>query len=271
MKKAISLILCLLLAAAALTGCGSKTNQLSEAYEVFGMKPKELSKVEIIRQASMELKTVDKAKDIGKILSVFSKVEQLENVKPDLAAFSSSYVLQFYSADSGEQLLTASYAQEDAGACLFVAGDPYAVDPIDFDALWDKMDYETVPASVQNPLGLDYLEMSEGSLSDRYGTDSVLGYIGTLTARRAGVDLVERKADSSSAAGYVITGAGDGVETYRLADDCAFWVLEDHWYVACRVGFDDLQKYMEQTDYAMLWTLYLKDGEVVAIAETYAP
>ena len=28
---------------------------------------------------------------------------------------------------------------------------------------------------------------------------------------------------------------------------------------------------MEQTDYAMLWTLYLKDGEVVAIAETYAP
>jgi hypothetical protein len=270
MKKAISLLLCLALAAALLAGCASKTNQLAEAYEVFGMKPKELSKVEIIRQDTMELKTVDKTKDIGKILDVFSHVEQLENVKPDLAAFSSSYVLQFYSAD-GAQLLTASYAQEDKSACLFAAGDPYAVDPIDFDGLWDKLDYETVPASVQNPLGLDYLEMSEGDLSGRYGSESVLGYIGTLTTLRAGVDVVERKADSASAAGYVITGEGDGVETYRLAKDCEFWVLEDHWYVACRVSYDDLQKYMKKTDYAMLWTLYLKDGEVAAIAETYTP
>ena len=39
MKKAISLLLCLALAAALLAGCASKTNQLAEAYEVFGMPP----------------------------------------------------------------------------------------------------------------------------------------------------------------------------------------------------------------------------------------
>ena len=266
--KLLPLLLLLIL----FTGCSQKTNRLAEAYSVFSMKPKEFSQIEITNQQLQEQKIVDKTKDIQNILRTLKKAEQLPNVTPDLSALTNTYAIKFFTADSVTPFLTISYAENERDACLFIGGDAYSVKPLDFDKLWSKLKYESVPATASDAsLGLNILETEESDLSERYGTETMLGYLESIDQKELLFTPVERSRDENAADGWVLEPSSAEAIALSLTEGCEFWILQNHWYVSCRVELNDLKHYVDQTEYDILWTLYLADGEVTAVTETYSP
>ena len=118
---------------------------------------------------------------------------------------------------------------------------------------------------------LNILETEESDLSKRYGAETMLGYLESVDQEALNFMPVERSRDENAADGWVLNPEEDGPVSLVLSENCEFWILQDHWYVSCRVGLNDLKRYIDQTEYDMLWTLYLADGEVTAVAETYSP
>lgn len=264
-------LLPLLLLLSLFTGCAQKTNHLAEAYSVFSMKPKEFRQIEITDQQLRERKIVDETKDIRNILRTLKRAEQLPDTTPELSALTNTYVMKLFTADSASPFLTISYAEADRDACLFIGGDAYSVKPLDFDKLWNKLNYESVPVSADNAsLDLNILETTESELSERYGEDKLLGYIQQIDTQSIVFTPVERIRDEAAADGWVLESGGDPI-TLDLSPECEFWILQDHWYVACRVDLADFESYREHTPYEMLWTLYLSDEKVSAITEAYSP
>lgn len=266
--KLLSLLLLLCL----FTGCAQKTNRLAEAYSFFSMKPKEFSQIEITNQQLQEQKIVDKTKDIKNILRTLKKAEQLPEVTPELSALTNTYVMKLYTPDSTMPFLTISYAENTEEACLFIGGDAYSVKPLKLDKLWNKLNYESVPTGAPDAsLVLNILEKSEADLSERYGAETKLGYLRSIDAEEIVFTPVERIRDENAADGWVLETTGSEPAALPLTEECEFWILQDHWYLSCRVSLADLEEYMDQTQYDMLWTFYLSDGKVSAIAETYLP
>ena len=225
-------LLPLLLLLSLFTGCAQKTNHLAEAYSVFSMKPKEFSQIEITNQQLQEQKIVDKTKDIRNILRTLKKAEQLPEVKPELSALTNTYAIKLYTADSTIPFLTISYAENMKEACLFIGGDAYSVKPLDFDKLWNKLKYESIPTAA-----------SDASLM---------------------LNILET--DENAADGWVLKPAEGEPVSLALSGNCEFWILQDHWYVSCRVDLNDLKRYIDQTEYDMLWTLYLVDRRIFIAA-----
>lgn len=262
----------LLLLLSLFTGCAQKTNRLAEAYSVFSMKPKEFSQIEITNQQLQEQKIVDKTKDIRNILRTLKKAEQLPEVKPELSALTNTYAIKLFTAGSTMPFLTISYAENTEEACLFIGGDAYSVKPLDFDKLWNKLNYESIPTAASDAsLMLNILETEESDLSERYGAETMLGYLESVDQEALVFMPVERSRDENAADGWVLKPAEGEPVSLVLSGNCEFWILQDHWYVSCRVDLNDLKRYIDQTEYDMLWTLYLADGEVTAVAETYSP
>ena len=167
-------LLPLLLLLSLFTGCAQKTNRLAEAYSVF-------SQIEITNQQLQEQKIVDKTTDIRNILRTLKKAEQLPEVKPELSALTNTYAIKLYTADRTIPLLTISYAENTEEACLFIGGDAYSVKPLDLDKLWNKLKYESVPTAASDAsLVLNVLEREESDLSERYGAETMLGYLETV-------------------------------------------------------------------------------------------
>lgn len=265
-------LLSLLLLLSLFTACAKKTNRLAEAYSVFSMKPKEFSQIEITDQQLQEQKIVDKTKDIQNILRTLKKAEQLPDVSPELSALTNTYAMKFFTADSVTPFLTISYAENASDACLFIGGDAYSVRPLELDKLWNKLKYESVPiGATDTSLGLNILETSESDLSERYGTEKKLGYLRSIDAEEIVFIPVERIRDENAADGWVLEATESEPAALPLAEECDFWILRDHWYLSCRVSLADLEEYMAQTQYDMLWTFFLSKGKVSAIAETYLP
>ena len=265
-------LLPLLLLLSLFTGCAQKTNRLAEAYSVFSMKPKEFSQIEITNQQLQEQKIVDKTKDIRNILRTLKKAEQLPEIKPELSALTNTYAIKLYTADSTMPFLTISYAENTKEACLFIGGDAYSVKPLDLDKLWNKLKYESIPTAASDAsLVLNVLETEESDLSERYGAETMLGYLESVDQEALVFMPVERSRDENAADGWVLKPAEGEPVSLALSGNCEFWILQDHWYVSCRVDLNDLKRYIDQTEYDMLWTLYLADGEVTAVAETYSP
>ena len=86
----------------------------------------------------------------------------------------------------------------------------------------------------------------------------------------AAAELLEKKADSASADGFVLEDTGSAKD-YPAAQDCEFWLRGQSAGVVCRVSGDDFQTYLAADGSGSAWTLYLKNGEVAAIEEAYAP
>ena len=142
----------------------------------------------------------------------------------------------------------------------------------DIDKLWNKLKYESVPTAASDAsLVLNVLEREESDLSERYGAETMLGYLESVDQEEIVFTPVERSRDENAADGWVLKPAEGEPVSLALSGNCEFWILQDHWYVSCRVSLNDLKRYIDQTEYDMLWTLYLADGEVTAVAETYSP
>ena len=58
---------------------------------------------------------------------------------------------------------------------------------------------------------------------------------------------------------------------YPLADDCTFWILQDHRSPYCRVAQETLWDWAQTTGWDVLFRFYLENGEVVAIIEQFRP
>ena len=270
MKRLIKMLVLLLLLSA-LTGCTRKTNRLSEAYSVLSMKPDDFSHVVFIDQQLQEQKAVEKSKDIRSFLRILKKAEQLPDHSPELSALTGTYVMKFFTEDAEAPLLTISYAENGRDACLFIGGNAYSVKPLGLEKLWSKLKYESVPVRADSASpDLRILETTESDLSERYGENTLLGYIRQLDAKSAVLTPVERIRDETAADGWVLHPGADSI-TLDLSPECEFWILQDHWYLSCRMDMIDLSAYIASTPYAMLWTFYLSDEKVAAIAETYSP
>ena len=84
------------------------------------------------------------------------------------------------------------------------------------------------------------------------------------------MDQVQWIEDEDEPNGYRIE-AGETGKTYELAEDCAYWILQDHYKPFCRVEQDTLWTWAQTTGWDVVFRLYLKNGQVAAIVEQYQP
>ena len=89
-----------------------------------------------------------------------------------------------------------------------------------------------------------------------------------VTFEKEGQTLVLAGAEDPN--GYRLE-AGELGKEYPLADDCTFWILQDHRSPYCRVAQETLWDWAQTTGWDVLFRFYLENGEVVAIIEQFRP
>ncbi len=79
------------------------------------------------------------------------------------------------------------------------------------------------------------------------------------------------KPEYDEAAGFEVVDAESEAIIYPLHKDCTYSVLEEHQGLPVEIDKEEFKNYLLEMEYAVLWVMELKDGQIKSIAEQYRP
>ncbi len=111
------------------------------------------------------------------------------------------------------------------------------------------------------------------------GNEQILGYIsrfgdGSVMIDRQNWVTAEDpdwKPEYDADAGFEIVDIEGEDVTYPLADDCRYYILENHQGERIEIDEAAFADYLRETDFPMFWAIDVSEGQVVSFAEWYRP
>lgn len=234
-------------------------------YRLLQLEGSDLFAVEVFNNLENAQKTCRSGADKEAILDFLKTNLATDFVQTQVPTVESDFVLRLASTDGSQ--LTVGYVSAGEQAWLLLGGVPYEAQPMDLQSLWDGLRAETV--SLKQETTADYLQTSEEFPGADWGGDFVYGYLRGLDSAAA-YDEILWIEDGGEPNGYRLE-AGETGQSLPLAPDCQFWILEEHYKPYCQVTEDALWQWAETTGWDVLFQLYCRDGQVVAICEQYRP
>lgn len=243
---------------------GEQAGEMS-VYRLLQLEPSDLFGVEVFHNLEQAQKTCRTAADKETILNFLQANLATDFIPTQVPTVESDFVLRLSVADGSQ--LTLGYASSGDQTWILLGGVPYTAQPMDLDSLWDSLKAQSV--SLKEAAPADYLQTSEDFPGQDWGEDFVYGYLRALDTA-VQYDEMRWIDDSQEANGYRLESVKAG-QSLPLAADCQFWILDSHYKPYCQVTQAALWQWAETTGWDVLFRLYRKDGQVVAICEQYQP
>ena len=243
---------------------GEQTGEIS-LYRILKLTPDELFGVEVFHNGLSQQKTCRTTDDKAVVLDFLKNNLATDFVQVKTPSLEAEFVLRLAVTDGSQ--LTLGYIPLDGTACLLLGGVPYEAGVMDMEQLWSAIQADPVSLAEQAPE--DTLETSEEDPGAALGDNYVHGYLRALDDAVT-FDQMKWIDDSEDPNGYRLE-AGELGKEYPLADDCTFWILQDHRSPYCRVAQETLWDWAQTTGWDVLFRFYLENGEVVAIIEQFRP
>lgn len=203
-----------------------------------------------------------------------------EDVRIRVAGFESGYPIEQILTDDG-------YAPDEIGMVKEEAGITYHVRLFEAEnGVW-SVEY-SYPSEAEEGFGRElpvivdtFAVLAPGESITGTGAFSaqVLGYISDLNGNRVTIDRQDWvtsespkwKPEYNADAGFeIVDMAGEDV-TYRIRDDCTYYILENHQGESLELSREEFERYWRETEFPIFWSLELVDGEVKSFAEWYLP
>lgn len=228
-----------------------------EAYELFG--------VEFFNNLDQEKKLCTDRQDREAILDYLQTYLTVNFRQIDLPEAESDYVLRFAVTDGTQ--LTLSYGSNGKETWVLLDGEAYEAEVMDLYSLWKSLN----TASVSMKEGIsDYLQISETFPGDDWEGDLIYANLRSMEDGVVVYDEFFWQEDEKEPNGYRLERGLLG-QSLLLAEDCRFWILEDHHQPWCQVEQETLWQWSEGAEWDILFRMYTKDGEISVICEQYTP
>ena len=227
------------------------------------LEPSDLMGIEFINNAQGTTKTCRTSGDKQAVVAYLGANLRTDLIPMTVPAPEPEYMLRFVCMDGNQ--LTVGCGSFNGAPWIMVGGTIYE-GTADLGLLWDGLETGSVSAD-GNVVGMEVLETSETFPGEDWGNDFTYGYLTDLNSEISydGMRLIE---DAAEPNGYRLE-AGWPDQSAPLAEDCQFWILEDHGLPYCRVSAVNLWKWAGSGD--VLFCIYTKDGQVTAICEQFLP
>lgn len=79
------------------------------------------------------------------------------------------------------------------------------------------------------------------------------------------------RAEYDQMAGFEVVDAGDEDVVYPFHEECAYFILENHWTPIKKITKKEFRSYSSAAEYPILWNFVLEDGRIIIIYERYVP
>ena len=228
-----------------------------EAYELFG--------VEFYNHLDQEKKLCTDREDREAILRYLQTYLTVNFQQVDVPDAASDYVLRFALTDGTQ--LTMSYGSDGKYTWVLLDGQAYEAEVMDLYSLWK--DLQTRSVSLKEEAG-EYLQVSEEFPGADWGEAFLYANLRSMENGMVVYDEFFWYDDEEADNGYRLERGLLG-QSLPLAEDCQFWILENHDQPWCRVEQEVLWKWSEDVAWDILFRMYTKDGQIIAICEQYVP
>lgn len=233
-----------------------------DVYQVAQLDASALMGVEVVNNVDGLTKTCRTQSDKQAILDFLKNNLSTEFVPISVAAPEADYMLRLVCVDGTQ--LTIGYGSDGAQSWLLVGGAPYEAGQMDMAAMWNALEAGTLSQEAVSS-GKNYLAMSDVFPGEHWGTEFVYGYLTKLDSEVV-YNEMRWLEDNASPNGFRLEN-GWTDQSKPVADSCEYWILEDHHEPYCQVSAQDLMSL--STD--VLFRIYTKDGQVVALCEQFLP
>lgn len=234
-------------------------------YRLLQLKSQDLFGVEILNNLENAKKTCRTSDDVETVLE-FLKNGLTVDFTPLVTSYQpTDYALRLLLSNGGQ--LTFGYGEKDKDAWIFLDGIGYEAQPLDMGALWNSLEAKTVSLAEEKPG--EYLQTSEDFPGEGWGEDYVFGFLRGLDGTVAFDEMIWID-DKQEPNGYRLK-EGKAGQSLPLAENCEYWLLENHEKPFCQVERETLWTWNEGADWDILYRIYKKDGQVITICEQYRP
>ena len=246
---------------------GSTGDQSQEMtlYRMVQLRPADLFGVVFINNLDGQQRTCTSTADRTAILDYLKTYLTTNFVPIDVPSAEADYVLRLAVTDGTQ--LTLAYGGEGQNTWIMLGGVPYEAEVMDLYSLWKSM--EAQPVLLDDGSEDQYLQVSEEFPGADWGEEFAYGYLRQLDTE-AVYDEIFWIEDAEQPNGYALD-RGDLGRTLPVAGDCEYWILKNHAEPWCQVEQADLWQWAETTGWDVLFRLYTKDGQIIAICEQYVP
>lgn len=243
---------------------GDQTQEIS-LYRTVQLEPEELFGASFFNNLDAEQKTCTNEKDLTAILMYLKENLTTNFVQIPAPEEEADYVLRLAVIDGSQ--LTLSYGGEGKNAWIMLNGVPYEAEVMDLYTLWKSLETDSV--SLEENADGQYLQISEEFPGAAWGEVFAYGYLRSLDTQVL-YDEILWVEDAEQPNGYDLQHGTLGIQM-PLAEQCEYWLLKEHAQPWCQVEQDVLWQWAETTGWDVLFRLYTKNGEIVAICEQYVP
>ena len=246
---------------------GSTGEQYQEMslYRLVQLRPADLFGVEFFNNLDGQQKTCTSSTDREAILDYLKEHLTTNFVQIEMPEEEADYVLRLAVTDGTQ--LTLGYGGEGQGAWLLFGGVPYEVEVMDLYSLWESLEAETIQLDDGS---LDqYLQVSEEFPGTAWGEEFTYAYLRSLDTEVL-YDEILWIEDADQPNGYDLQRGTLGL-SLPLAENCEYWILDNHAQPWCQVEQETLWQWAETAGWDVLFRLYTIGGEIVAICEQYVP
>jgi len=168
---------------------------------------------------------------------------------------------------SGSQL-TVGYADGGNSGYVEVGGVTYKVGLMDMASLWASLGAGAISQEAAAS-GKNYLDMSDAFPGESWGSDYTYGYLRAMD-QSITYDEMRWLDDPEAANGFRLENGWTG-QSGTLAQNCEFWILEEHHAPYCRVTADAFWEWTQNAGFDVLYRIYTSNGQVTALCQQYLP
>jgi len=243
---------------------GDQSQEMS-LYQMVQLEPQELFGVVVVNNLDGEQKTCTNLADRTAVLEYLKTYLSTNFVQIPATEAAADYVLRLAVIDGSQ--LTLSYGGEGKNAWIMLGGVPYNAEVMDLYSLWEQLETEAV--KLEDETDSQYLQVSNVFPGEAWGENFDYGYLRSLDTEVM-YDEILWIEDAEQPNGYALKRGTLGIQL-PLAEDCEYWILKGHAEPWCQVEQELLWQWAETTGWDVLFRLYTKDGQVVAVCEQYLP
>ncbi len=225
--------------------------------------------VEFLNNADSTSKTCRTEADKAAILQYLQNNLTAEFRPASVAAPEANYMLRLVCVDGTQ--LSIGYGTDGLQSWILLGDTPYEAGTLDLAVLWNGLETGTL---VQEAVtGRHYVTTAKTlPEKDWSAATAVYGYLNTLDSKTVTYDEMRLLNDNTNPSGYRLEG-GWKDQSKDVSRDCQFWVYDETVDLYGRTT--TLEEMLEwaagDAETEPLFRLYLKNDEVVAIAEMIMP